>query len=273
MQARPLGIPAYRGHVSESLLNHPLEKYSAKTALALVICVVAVSALPYLWAHLFPPPGLQFRGTFWAFWDLSQYVSAMRQAASNPSWTVYDQFTNEAHQPAFAFGLYILLGKLAGVTGLSTDFLYNAVFVGGRVALVAGLAAIAAVFLAQPRERLLAVVLGLIASGFYLWVMLLGALWGDPYPALVFSEAALAPEFVTFVAFFSYPHALLGLTLLLLALGSGRPDPSLGPGVLEVAGIARRLPTATGSHPSLWGCQRFGASLGRHTLDGAAATT
>jgi hypothetical protein len=185
----------------------------------MAVALVLLCGLPYLLSALAGPSDLERSGTFWFNRDFSQYQAAMREGARQTGWLIHDHFSAEPHQPALMYPLYIAAGKFAAMSGLSDV----SVFVGlewlGRLAVLGAMYAFSASFLAERRQRRLAVLLALGTLGLDAWMVPLRLL----LPGIgLQSVADLLPEAVnpylevsSFGVLLSAPHLMLGLALTL----------------------------------------------------------
>lgn len=106
--------------------------------------VAAAAQLPVLLAWWLTPPGYHFTGLLMNPLDNAGYLAEMRQAARG-AWLLYVPFISEPHSPSLFHPQYILLGKLAGLTGLPEAVVFHAArFVFGVALLLVGFALIAA---------------------------------------------------------------------------------------------------------------------------------
>jgi hypothetical protein len=197
------------------------------------VLLVVLCGLPYLLASLFGPKDLERIGTFWFMRDFSQYQAAMREGASQTSWLIHDHFSAEGHTPALMYPLYVAAGKFAALVHVSDLGVFTALEWLGRLAVLGAVYVFAATFLAESRQRKLAVALALGTLGLDTFAALLRNL----LEALGANGVAHAlPETInpflevsSFGALLSAPHLMFGLALTLVcaplylrAIASGR---------------------------------------------------
>lgn len=206
--------------------------------------ITALVEIPYLLAYGQTANNLIFTGMLWSPHDFAQYASAMREGASSTSWLVHNHLTGEPHQPAFMYPLYVALGKLAGQLALDVRTVFHLAEMVSRAALLIAIYSFAAAIFSATRDRWLACLLTVFSSGLAVWFGVADGIHsfvGDE-PGLFATEFQL-PEVSTFLVFFTAPHLMLGLTLLLctarLYLGAWSPGAwrsiwLIGPAVLAL---------------------------------------
>ncbi len=80
--------------------------------------VMLLAAAPVVLAALWPSPALQFCGFLIGVEDGNSYLAKMLQGAQG-QWTVQLVYSTEAQRGGFFFLVYVLLGKVARLTGVS----------------------------------------------------------------------------------------------------------------------------------------------------------
>ncbi len=168
---------------------------------------MAAALGPYPLAGLLTPPGYRFTGMLANPMDGFSYLAKMREAAAG-AWLLHLPYTSEPHQPVFVYPQYLLLGKLAAITGLPLLLVYQA------AQLLAGLFFLgtAYVFLASvisPRAQRRTTFLLLASAGGLSW---LTSLWG-----IVGADAGIQLT-NSFYSLFSNPHFSLAAALLLIPM-------------------------------------------------------
>src|SRR5437660_12278379 len=93
---------------------------------AMTLFVLGLTLIPPTVERLFGPVDRVHLGTYWWSGDFTQYLAAMRDGASSPSWLIEDHFSAESHEPILMYPLYVALGKIATASGLPIMTLYAA---------------------------------------------------------------------------------------------------------------------------------------------------
>lgn len=86
--------------------------------------LLALTVVPYAIALLGAPDGLAFTGVLHNPWDGHSYLAKMQQGWAG-QWAFHLPFTEEAHQGAFIFTFYLLLGHVARALGLSLPLTFH----------------------------------------------------------------------------------------------------------------------------------------------------
>lgn len=146
------------------------------------------------------------------------YLSAMREAATTPSWLIHDHFTTEPHGPIMMFPLYVLIGKVAGFTGFPLLAVYAAFELAARCVLALAIYAFASALVPSPSGRRFAFILAVFAAGLGFWTALVHAVTAAPGGETSARLINLYVEATTFGAFLTAPHISLGLAAILLGL-------------------------------------------------------
>lgn len=176
---------------------------------ALIFALAAL--LPYAVGYLNAPPGGAFTGNALEQTrvDANSHFAKM-QLGLRGEWLLHIQFTPEDHPGALIQPLYLLLGNLARLFGLSIDVVYHAARFAGAFGMVVVIWLFVARFLDSPRARWTAFLLATVTGGAG-WLLYLLA------PA---QTANLAPiEFwlfdaYTFLTALIFPHFPLTAALL-----------------------------------------------------------
>ena len=182
---------------------------------ACALLLLALMAVPYGFALFRPPDGFVLARTLYYGNDLSQYLAAMGDGRASSSWLIQDHLTSEPHSPALMYPLYVAAGKLAGLLGVDSLWVFSACVVLSAGALVFAGYAFAATFLDSVRERRMALLFLLFASGLGIWVAAVTAT-DAPAPPLKLSAFDRA-EVLTFLLPFGPPHLPLAMASLLVA--------------------------------------------------------
>ncbi len=101
--------------------------HERKDQLWIALCIGALLALtlvPYAVAWLAAPNRLVFTGVLYNPWDGHSYLAKMRQGWEG-QWLFHLPFTEEAHDGAFIFTFYLLLGHAARALGLSLPLTFH----------------------------------------------------------------------------------------------------------------------------------------------------
>ena len=88
------------------------------------LVLLVLSAVPYLIAAYTAPEGWNFAGILVNPLDGHSYLAKMAQGAAG-NWQFHLTYTPEAHDGAYIFLLYLGLGHLAALTGLSNILVFH----------------------------------------------------------------------------------------------------------------------------------------------------
>ena len=169
------------------------------------IVVLILSCLPYLIAVQLAPAGWQFAGFLVNPLDGHSYLAKMRQGFDG-SWLFHLTYTPEPHPGVFIFIFYLALGHLAALTRLPLIWTFHlARLLAGLLLLLAAFRFIGLVT-PQLKERRLAFIFVLTASGFG-W---LGLIFGA-FPIDMWVPEAFVPY-----SLYTNPHFPLGQALMLI---------------------------------------------------------
>lgn len=169
------------------------------------LIIVMLSSLPYIWGTIITPPGYHFLGLTQNIDDGAVYLSWMRQV-SDGHFFLRDLFTNE-HQTGRQLNLlFLLMGlveRLTGLSGAAVYHLFRALF---AIGLIFGIYRFSEQFL-DRRERLVLIPLVGLSSGIG-WLI-------PNVQSPVGSVDIWQPEAITFLSIYLNPLFLAGLILML----------------------------------------------------------
>jgi hypothetical protein len=177
------------------------------------LLVLLFASLPTLYAVTLADADHVFTGFVYNTEDGNAYLAKMRLGAEG-DWLFHLFYTAEEHEPALAFPLHILLGKLAAVTGLSLVTTYHLARVVLGLFLLLTIYAFVARFTSDVTERRLAWALTAVGSGMGWLLIVLGLSdWLGSLPLDFW-----VPEAYVFLVLYNLPHLALAEALLLWAL-------------------------------------------------------
>jgi hypothetical protein len=179
-------------------------------ATAWALLVLSLTSLPYLLGYYLSSPEMHFGGFVIAVEDGNSYIAKMGQGARG-EWLFHLPYTSEDHKEALLFIFYLLLGKLARISGLSLVTTFQL----ARLVLASFLLITIYVFISffTPWRALrrISFLLCCFSSGLG-WLLItcgLPSLFGDmPIDFWV-------PDAFAFLVVFTFPHLSLSQTLLL----------------------------------------------------------
>lgn len=188
-------------------------RWAVTWALALVV----LSGVPYLIAWLSAPVGWHFAGLLANPQDGQTYLAKMQQGLDG-NWLFHLTYTPEPHQGALTFTFYLALGHVARLTSLSKPVVFHAArMLTGFVMLITIFRFVAHVT-PEPKERRLAFVLVMVASGLG-W---LGLIFGA-FPIDLWIPEAFVPY-----SLYANPHFPLTIALMVLIFDEAlRAEPSI----------------------------------------------
>ena len=190
------------------------------TAVALV-----VSNVPTLLGVALSTPAVQFGGTVYGVEDANSYLAKMRQGARG-AWLFHIPYTAEAHPGTIIYIHYLLLGKVAALTGLSPEVVYQAARLACSALLLVAVYEFVARFTLSRAIRLVAFLLVAFSGGMGWLLTLLGrSQWLGSLPLDMIS-----PESYVFLTLYAPPHIALATACLLWGLprirdGAAKHDP------------------------------------------------
>ena len=229
-----------------------------RSVLLLAVAVVVITTAPYLLAWSKQGSDWHFSGFLFGVEDGNSYIGKMRLGARGV-WDFYLFYTPEASDGVpLVFLPYIIPGQIVGHFIADTDpaltpalivtfHLMRIVF---DALLVVAIYRFVAVFLDDPRDRLIAAILALLGGGLG-WLLSLSGQSALPADFYI-------PEGFSFLILFGLPHlalaraALLGGLLALMKslpltpaeLRSAYPSPTqMGRGEKEIVGARHAVPT------------------------------
>lgn len=177
------------------------------------LAVLLMASLPTLYAWSLADKDHVFGGFVYNAEDGNSYLAKMRLGAEG-EWLFHLFYTAEEHEPAMAYPLHILLGKLAAASGLSLVLVFHLARVAFGLLLSVTIYAFAARFVSDVATRRAAWALATLGSGMGWLLILLGAspLWGAlPLDFWV-------PEAYVFLVLYNLPHLAAAQSLLLWAI-------------------------------------------------------
>jgi len=196
--------------------------------LAWALLVMALTALPYIWAIGQAEPGQQFEGFIWGVDDGNVYLQWIRQASEGRV-LLRNQYTVLPQNPHF-FNVFLLaLGKVTAWTGQYPGIVFHLARLVGGVVLLAAIYLLAAFISRSKAVRWGALALASLGSGFG-WLV---AAWAGTIPdqlpvpmhppdyaPLPPQTWQVQPEAVTFLSLLLNPLFVWSMALMCLVLVS-----------------------------------------------------
>jgi hypothetical protein len=174
--------------------------------------ILLVISLPYLYGALISTPEAQFGGLVIGVEDGNSYLAKMRLGATG-SWQFYLFYTSEPHQGAYLYLFYLLLGKIARLSGLSFVLTYHLARIACGFFFLASVYRFTASFTdLRPVRQLTFWMVGI--GGGLGWLVALLRLMNRMGMPLDF----YSPEAFSFHALLALPHLLLAEGLLLWSI-------------------------------------------------------
>ena len=177
------------------------------------VLMMAFATAPYLRAHLAPPPGTAFTGSFWFIDDAYNYLSYVQQAEDG-ALAFRNKLVTEPHRPALVNPEWWLVGVLSRALGRSPFLAYRLFALFAIVALVAGIRAWLRDAGLPETHALAALLLVCVGGGAGAACLLLGR----PATSCLDVSAGLYP----FLEVLANPHFVAGTALLLWSLRAFR---------------------------------------------------
>ncbi|MBD3293182.1 MAG: hypothetical protein GF393_09675 [Armatimonadia bacterium] len=194
--------------------------------IAWAVLVMALTALPYLWAIQQAEPGQQFQGFLWGVDDGNVYLSWIRQASEGRA-LLRNQYTTLPQNPHFFNAFLLALGRVTAWTGQHPGVIFHAARLLGGVVLLMAVYLLAAFLSRSKAVRWGALALASLGSGFG-W---LAAAWAGmipdelpvplhppDYAPLPPQTWQVQPEAVTFLSLLLNPLFVWSMALMCLVL-------------------------------------------------------
>lgn len=183
---------------------------------AFIVFILALTALPYLFAYRAAPPDRQFMGIMVNIPDHFQYLSWMREAQTQV--LVPNQMTPEDSQPLLFNFLWWTLGRIEALTGMDYAGLYQITRLLAGAFVIAATYFFCGVVFQNRTKRWIAFLVGTVGGGFgYIWVI-------EKY--LTDTEMSLDKAFTLFTSepntFFNvlaFPHFSIAAGLIAVIFG------------------------------------------------------
>jgi hypothetical protein len=177
------------------------------------LAVLLFASLPTLYAWSLADEEHVFTGFVYNTEDGNSYLAKMRLGAEG-EWLFHIFYTAEAHDPAMAFPLHILLGKLAAAGGLSLVLVYHLARVVFGLLLLWTIYVFVGRFTADVTTRRVAWALAVVGSGLG-WLLLLV---GQSLMLGVLPLDFWVPEAFVFLVLYNLPHLAVAQSLLLWSI-------------------------------------------------------
>lgn len=182
-------------------------------AAGLAFVLVLSANLPYAFAYSFSQPSKVFTGVLMNPEDSNSYLAKMQEGYEG-EWLYHIPFTAEEHLPAFLGGFYVLLGHLARLTSLSVIQMWHISRLISAFVMCLLVFGFMKAHIADSHTLWIAYFIALFGSGLGWAVFLFGQLYwlGDMPVDFRMPEAHL------FFTAMTYPHFIVGTTLLMLSV-------------------------------------------------------
>lgn len=95
-----------------------------RLVLILALALSVLTCLPYVYAHLFAPPGQTFMGFFFLGDDANTYLAKMREGWEG-GWAWTNRYTTEASPSVYFFLWWIALGQLAALVHMPLLLMFH----------------------------------------------------------------------------------------------------------------------------------------------------
>jgi hypothetical protein len=178
-----------------------------------------MTALPYVIAGMRTPVGHRFSGVLTAYDDTFSYLAWMKQGA-NGRWLMCDLYTSEPQACEFFLPLWLLLGRVARLTGAPLIWVFHSARVFSSLLLLVAARGVAGRFM-RSRRRLRFTLWMYAMSGGLGWLVYLLNNRGDLLNAGVTSGSAdlNLPEAIAFRSAYAQVHFTMGAALVAAAIG------------------------------------------------------
>lgn len=172
--------------------------------------IIAASTVPYVTGYLSQTEEVRFIGSLINEADYHSYLAKMWQGVRG-SWRYQLIFTPEEHEGAYLFTLYLALGHLARLTGLSLPLIYQIARITSGFAMLLLIYRFIAHFVTRVDTRQVAFLLATTASGLgWLTEMISPTLPGGISPLDFWMMSGY-----TYLTLLTFPHFCVAISLLL----------------------------------------------------------
>lgn len=171
------------------------------------LLVLVLTSLPYLLGCYLSSPEMHFGGFVIAVEDGNSYLASMGQGARG-EWLFHLPYTSEDHDGAIVYTFYLLLGKVARLSGLSLVNAYHLARLLWGLFLLWMIYVFISCFVSYSALRRIAFLLVCFSSGLGWLLISLGLSSEIPIDFLL-------PEAFTFLIIYAFPHLALARTLML----------------------------------------------------------
>jgi hypothetical protein len=174
--------------------------------IAISLAVMLFNIAPYIYQYHVSPPDKVYIGSYPIIYDKPTYLAEMVQGEKG-NWKMLDMYTTEPQQPVFLYPLYLGMGHISRITGVSVEnvFLFGRFFFG--TILLFTVLYFVRYFVPEGNQRKIAYFLALFASG-------IGWLIWD-YQTI---DLGYIPDAVPMVRFSYFPHFSVSHILFLGAI-------------------------------------------------------
>jgi hypothetical protein len=193
---------------------HPQPHWDIRFVLIVATALSVFTSIPYLLAEVLPFQGSRFQGFLSFGPDFNAYYAFMRQAQEG-SWLFHNPFTPEPHSPVFLNLEWLLMGRFAGLTGMSLEASVQTFRVVSIFGLCAAFSYLASFVIQSTFARRVSFLMAMLGGGLG-WLLTIPALdapgrWGN----FLDLYAGVHPFFWMMIQ----PHWLVTQMLALVALG------------------------------------------------------
>src|SRR5690554_1437158 len=146
------------------------------------VILILIMLVPYALGYLLTGPDTVFTGIIMNSEDSQTYFAKMLQGYDG-QWLYHIPFTAEEHEPVFLGGIYLALGQLARVSGLTVEVVWHGARVVPDLLLFLPAYLFIAAFIERREWRVVADLLAFFGSGLG-WVLFLlnQPYWLDAFP-------------------------------------------------------------------------------------------
>lgn len=229
-----IGVSSVRTSIFRRALN------ALRDIAPIWLVLAGLTTLPYVIAVTRTPNGADFSGVMTAYDDTFSYLVWMKQSARG-GWLMCDLYTSETHACEFFLPLWLLLGKIARVTGAPIVCVFHAARLFSSLLLLFAARSVARLAM-RSRRRVLFTLWLYALSGGVGWVVYLLSNRGGLLNGTTTGSADLnLPEAIAFRSAYSQVHFTLGAALLAWAISLAisslkrQPRAALGAGILTSA--------------------------------------
>jgi hypothetical protein len=198
-------------------VNHRC-RLAFRDAFPVWLALATVTTIPYVVAGLRTTGGYRFSGVLTAYDDTFSYLAWMKQSASG-RWLMCDLYTSEPQACEFFLPLWMVLGKISGVTGAPPVWVFHGARLAASLLLLIAARSVACRVMKSRRRLRFTLWMYAMSGGLGWLVFLLNNGGGQLNASVTTGSVDLnLPEAIAFRSAFAQVHFTLGAALVAFAI-------------------------------------------------------